>query len=601
MVNRAWGDRRDRFGRLTGAVLAAAVAMLPLGCAGGQSADSAAMAAGTDGEGAYTGPASGLGSYLAARHAEAQGDSAAAAVFYLHALQSDPDNVNLLRRAYFFAAVEGDVSDAATLAARLMLLDSEASIAPLVVATELVQQGQSAEAATLLARQPTDGLNGFLVPVLLAWAREGAGNLPGAYAALDGLDVNPAYRTLKALHKGLLADAAGDTAAASAAFKDYLDGNATPSLRGLQLVGGYWMRQGDVARAREMAEAYRDRYPDSLLMESSTIGFDTDTPPVPDITGPAEGMAELYYGAGSLLADNDQQTAAMFVRLALHLRPRFPQAQLLLGQLLASQGRQSEAVAVFQAVAEEAPKDTGLSLAAGLSQAESLSAAEDVEGALSVYARLADVYPNRADPLAEKANLLRSNERFAEAADAYDAAIKRLGTPDARHWALFFGRGVAFERTDRWDRAEADFQTALELSPDQPFVLNYLGYSWVDKGLNITQAKALIERAVEQRPKDGFMIDSLGWAHYRLGDYAEAVRHLERAVNETPDDPTINDHLGDAYWMVGRKREARFQWERALDLADDQMLIGQITDKLKNGLTPPAPVAGPPAASNTTE
>jgi Flp pilus assembly protein TadD len=196
----------------------------------------------------------------------------------------------------------------------------------------------------------------------------------------------------------------------------------------------------------------------------------------------------------------------------------------------------------------------------------------------------------------ELGDLLRREERFEEAVTVYTQAIERVGTPDARHWALFFGRGVSNERTERWPQAEADFLKALELSPEQPFVLNYLGYSWVDQGINVERAKDLIERAVAQRPKDGYIIDSLGWVHYRLGEYNEAVTTLERAIRETPDDPTINDHLGDAYWMVGRRLEARFQWERALDLSKDADLSASLQKKLDTGLTTPTPVSSKTAA-----
>ena len=176
--------------------------------------------------------------------------------------------------------------------------------------------------------------------------------------------------------------------------------------------------------------------------------------------------------------------------------------------------------------------------------------------------------------------MLRGRERFAEAADIYSQAIARIPTPAMADWSLFYYRGISHERTDAWPKAEADFKKALELSPDQPLVMNYLGYSWVDKGLNLEEGMAMIKKAVELRPNDGFIVDSLGWAHYRLGEYAEAVTELERAIGLKPDDPVINDHLGDAYWKTGRELEAQFQWRHARDFGAEGPELELILKKI---------------------
>lgn len=181
-------------------------------------------------------------------------------------------------------------------------------------------------------------------------------------------------------------------------------------------------------------------------------------------------------------------------------------------------------------------------------------------------------------------DLLRGKERFAEAVVAYDKAMARIGAVEPRHWALLYSRGIALERSKQWPRAEADFLKALELNPDQPYVLNYLGYSWVEHGIHLDKALTMIETAVKLRPEDGYIVDSMGWVLFRLGRYAEAVPHLERAVELRPSDPTINDHLGDAYWRVGRENEARFQWDRALVLKPSPEEAREIQTKLKRGL-----------------
>ena len=196
--------------------------------------------------------------------------------------------------------------------------------------------------------------------------------------------------------------------------------------------------------------------------------------------------------------------------------------------------------------------------------------------------------PERIDALVELGALLRLHDLYREAVAAYGEAIKRIKKIEPHHWTLFYARGIALEQSDEWERAQADLLHALELQPDQPYVLNYLGYAWLEKGERMDEAQRLIERAIELRPKDGYIVDSLGWAFYRTGQYAEALPHLELAVQLRPHDPIINDHLGDVYWQVGRRYEARFQWRRALafnaDNDADPKLNASIQSKLHSGL-----------------
>jgi Flp pilus assembly protein TadD len=204
--------------------------------------------------------------------------------------------------------------------------------------------------------------------------------------------------------------------------------------------------------------------------------------------------------------------------------------------------------------------------------------------AVASLSALAAERPARADALIAMGDLLRGKERFAEAAAAYDKAFARVTAIEPRHWALFYSRGIALERSNQWERAQADFLKALELNPDQPYVLNYLGYSWVEHGVNLDKALSMIETAVKLRPDDGYIVDSMGWVLYRLGRYDEAVPHLERAVELRPADATINDHLGDAYWRIGRETEARFQWQRALVFKPEPAEAREIETKIKRGL-----------------
>jgi Flp pilus assembly protein TadD len=206
--------------------------------------------------------------------------------------------------------------------------------------------------------------------------------------------------------------------------------------------------------------------------------------------------------------------------------------------------------------------------------------------------------PRDLDALITLGGIYQARKRFAEAGDAFSKAIEVVGQPTRANWSLYYYRGIAYERTKQWDKAEQDFKKALELFPDQPSVLNYLGYSWVDKGINLAEGMAMIKKAVDQRPDDGYIVDSLGWAHYKLGQYDEAVVQLERAVTLKPSDPTINDHLGDAYWKVGRQLEATFQWKHARDAKPEPEELARINQKLAQGLTEPSKAAEAPAPGN---
>jgi len=181
-------------------------------------------------------------------------------------------------------------------------------------------------------------------------------------------------------------------------------------------------------------------------------------------------------------------------------------------------------------------------------------------------------------------NVLRSRKQFKEAADVYSKVLDGIKEPTRQHWTLYYFRGICYERAKDWPKAEKDLQKALDLYPDQPQVLNYLGYSWVDQGLNLEKAVQMIRRAVELRPNDGYIVDSLGWAYYRLGRFDEASTDLERAIELKPEDPVINDHLGDAYWKTGRELEARFQWRHARDNKPEPEDLVKIEEKLKDGL-----------------
>jgi Flp pilus assembly protein TadD len=297
--------------------------------------------------------------------------------------------------------------------------------------------------------------------------------------------------------------------------------------------------------------------------------------------------------AATLRQQNANDSAQVLLRLALDLRPDFTAARLLLADIQEAGKRTSAALETLASV----PSSDPLAAVVTLRRASLLDSIGQEEAASRMLEALAQQYPDRPEPLEQIADSLRRHSRYAEAVVVYDRAVASVGTPTRVNWPLFYERGVALERAGEWPRAEADFEYALQLAPDQPNVLNYLGYAWVEQGRNVDRARRMIERAVEQRPNDGAFVDSLGWALLRQGDTAGALKNLERAVELQPEDPTINAHFGDVLDAVGRRREAEFQWRRALNLNPEPDDQARIETKLRNAeatqTASPAQAAGP--------
>jgi tetratricopeptide (TPR) repeat protein len=525
---------------------------------------------------------SAFGNYLAGRFARSMRDTAAAAAFFKQALAEDPDNPALLRRAFLQLVADGQMREAVDLAKRVLKSDPSDAIAHLVLAAEAMRERRYGAAASQMDDAPKSGFSSLIGPLVAAWAQVGLGDADAALKRLESIAENAAFAPFYRYHVALLEETAGRDEAADAAYRELLERASAGTLRVVEAYGRFLERRKRAPEARALYEDYLKRQPDSPVVSAAMARLERGGPaPEPLIRDPAAGVAEAFYGAAVALSRDDAGEAQeIYLHLALYLRPRFPAAQMLLGDLFENRRRWEQAMAAYEGIERDSPYGDQ----ARIRVAWCLNELDRTDEALARLAALARERPERTEALVALGDVLRGKERFEEAAVEYGRAIARLAQPEERHWTLFYARGIAHERSRQWPRAESDFLRALELKPDQPLVLNYLGYSWVDQGLRLDEARAMIQRAVELRPNDGYIVDSLGWVLYRLGRFDEAVRHLERAVELRPGDPLINDHLGDAYWRVGRQAEARFQWQRALNLKPDAELVPQIRSKLELGL-----------------
>ena len=533
-----------------------------------------------------------FGNYLAGRFARATNDTAAAAEFFTQALADDPENPILLRRTMLLLVADGRVDESLPVARRLLRADAGDAAAQLVLATASLKGGDFADAGRRLEGSPRTGINSLLTPVMVAWSEAGQGNTDAALKALGPLGENQALQPIQAYHVGLINDVAGRTAAAEAAYRGILEKPAGGTLRVVEAYGRLLQRAGRIDEARTLYQTYLDRNPDSPAIAAAMAALAGPVPATPAVADAAGGAAEALYTTAAILSRDDSGEAVeVYLALALHLNPRLDVAHMLQADIMEGRKRWDQAIAVYRRVDRSSPYGDN----ARIRLAWAMNSEGKTDDAIGILRAAAEERPDRTEAVVMLGDVLRGKERFAEAAREYDRAIQRIGQPAERHWSLFYTRGIAHERSKQWPKAEADFKRALQLSPDQPSVLNYLGYSWVDRGENLGEARRMIERAVDLRPNDGFIVDSLGWALYRMGEYEDAVVKLERAIELQPDDPVINDHLGDAYWRVNRINEARFQWRRSLGLKPEPEAKAATEKKLIQGL-PPAAITGVRAA-----
>ena len=531
------------------------------------------------------------GAYLAGRHAQAVNDVTTASRYMARALARDPDNIELLSRVFALEISSGDVDAALELGQRLQSAAPDHQMSALLLALDEAGDGRLQEALSRLQAIEPFGIAQFIVPLVEAWLHHGLGHDEAAVRALDPMLTLNGFGALANMHKGLILDASGDLEGARAALTEARElGNA---LRLVQALGSVHERLGEIDEARALYEAYAEENRDSRMMDPVLARLEAGGTASKLVDDPVDGIAEaLFHIATALNQEGGGEIALLFARMTLHMDPDFALAKLLLGESLARGERHQESLEVYRSIRPEA----AAYWAAQLSASGALDELGRQDEAIALLRDLAGRHADRSDPLVRVGDMLRGESRFDEAIAAYDEAEQRSPELAETDWTFLYKRGIALERSKRWERAEADLVRAIDLNPDHAHLLNYLGYSWIDRGENLAEGEELILRAVELLPNDGFIVDSLGWAYYRTGRMEEAVEALERAVVLRPEDPVINDHLGDAYWMVGRRTEARFQWIRAQRNAEDEDLLVAIEEKLANGLSSAGMIDGPQTA-----
>ena len=514
------------------------------------------------------------GSYLAGYQAMMhQNDYTAAERYFTQALLSDPENAKFLESTVVARLALGAIERALPVAQTIEANGLHSHAARMVISANLIADGKLGE---LLARTPeVHGVGQLVDGLMIAWAYIDQGEMTKAMEQFDIVSNQEGalwnWSTLKEFalyHKTMALASIGDFEGAEAIFADN-DG-----------VVARFSRRAALARAEVLSQLDRNtdalQFLDDVFVAESDPAIDSvvarltdgQTLPFTHVGSVQDGLADVFFSVGAVLRSEKAPANIIlpYTRIAMFLRPDHIDAILLNAKLLDELEQYDLAVDVYRQV----PSESSDYLAAELGRAEVLSRSDRKDAAAEVLQNLAAQNPDLPDAHAALANLRRQQEDYAAAITSYDKAIGLSKFGVDGNWVLHYARGISYERLKNWEKAEADFRRALKLNPDRPEVLNYLGYSLVERQEKLDEALEMIERAVAARPDSGFIVDSLGWVLFRLGRYDEAVEHMERAVKLMPIDPVVNDHLGDVYWAVGRAREAEFQWKRALSFIDPE-------------------------------
>lgn len=527
-----------------------------------------------------------VGAYLAGRKAAMNGDVFDAAHYYGRAHAVSPDNQSILEQALLYTVMSGEVIESINLAEELRKVDPESRIARIVLMTQAFKKKDYDYALADLGKDERgNSLNAVLGDLLRAWALVGKDKVAEAQAILETDKSQERFFLLRAYHAALIYSMKGEDEKALNLFERLVPENIGEGDLPLRVVLAWGRTLERLGKKEEATKFYEER-----LLSSSEQAFSSEfntritdgVTPDPLVRSVSDGAAETLLGLSRALFDqNSVELSLMYAQLAVYLAPQVDSIQLLIGGLLENLEQFEQAATAYDRVSEESP----LYRAAQVGRASSINQKEDnPDLSLKIIQNLSEKFPDDPNVLVAQGDLLRHAEQYEEAAEVYGQAVKAVPEIDETYWALFYTRGMSLERAGEWDLAEKDLKKALELKPEQPLVLNYLGYSWIDRGENLDEALEMVRKAVELRPNDGYIIDSLGWGLYKLGRYEEAVEYLQRAVELRAVDPVITDHYGDALWKSGRKAEARFQWRRALSFETDEDNKLKIKDKLENGL-----------------
>ncbi|MBT5766554.1 MAG: tetratricopeptide repeat protein [Kordiimonadaceae bacterium] len=525
-----------------------------------------------------------FGEYLTGRHALFNHQYDVAADNYLEAIKQDPENIELMQFSLSVFIAAGRFEDAFFVNEKLKEMDAQNEVSNILDFFNKTKNKSYIEALIDIDELSSTGIMNLIKPFFRAWIDAAEGSTSEIDAVVNSFEEENNFNFFNFFQAGLIYEYLEDFEKAESFYAQALNERGLLNLRAVEAYGKILKKNGKTEKAISILEDYIDQAPANEQLKATLIEVRNDEQFEPFVSSLDEGFAEIFYTVSTILMqDNVKSIATNFLQYAEFFKPEFPLVHFLQAQIFESDQYYRGAQNEFDKIKTDSP----LYFQSKLQRAWLYNDMDRPEGTIAALLKLEKEYPDNREVLNSIAEFYRMNERFAEAIPAYSKVIDNIEEENVRDWIIYYTRGIVFDQEKRWAEAEMDFKKALEIRPEQPMVLNYLAYSWVDRGLNYVEAKKMLIRAVELRPNDGYIVDSLGWALYKMGDYEEAVPVLERAAQLETQDWAINDHLGDAYWTVGRKNEARFQWRHALSLSPDEDKIDLIKSKIKDGYIKP--------------
>jgi len=533
----------------------------------------------------YYGTQSLYGAYLAGRVAHLRQDFENAAEYYKIVIDKDNSNKAVNRTVYVILSSLGQIGKATPYALKEIEDGHTESIAPLIVAIQNFTEGKYADSRQDLALIKDKIHRAVIIPLFNAWTYAGENNEEAAIQEIDKIHKDEAFDTVKLFHKGLIYDYLGNTQKAQEMYEDIIKNHhKNVTYRLLEVITDFYVRQGDKETAKKIFGKYNDDSLLAILLDRIDKHIETTHENSPAIINTArKGLAEAMFNIGTIFRASVGGTefAQIYLAASSYLNPDYDISKIALANVLEENGLLKEANKYY----EQIDKESGSYFIARAKMIENLNTLEEYDEAEKQIKILLQDYPDNTQLLSDLGNIYSFMEQHEKAIEYYQKAIETVNGDDSNLWPIYYSMAVSYDKLNQKIKAEQNLQKALSLSNQNPDILNYLGYSWIEQGRNIDQAVKMILDAYDKYPYEGHIIDSMGWVYFRLGMYQKAVEFLEQAAAINPGNAVINDHLGDAYWFAGRKNEAVFQWNHALDLKEDADSIDKkvIKNKIENG------------------
>lgn len=531
------------------------------------------------------------GTYLAARMAHIRQDYNTAADYYIKSINLGANDSELLSKIYLLLSSESRIDEAAIYAKKALEEGDKNNFISFTLLVDAVKNNQYSQAYNYAQSVTDKAYKDAIAPLLNAWIFAGQNNKEKALASLELLKKDKGLLSFYYMHRGMINDYFKDSESAQQDFEAIINNeNLEISFRSLQIISDFYIRNSQEKLAHDLILKYYNKNKQARMLKDllkATQQIDNKKIK-PMIDTPQKGLSEAVFNIGTVFRNYQNDIAQIFTAYALYLNPDNDAATVSLANLLEAAGRETDAIKRYKSISKESP----LYFMANLKASSIYIEQHKTDEAINELKKLYKEYPNDYNVMFNLGEVSRMNGDNSEAIKYYNLALNNLPESMEGDWTVYYALGIAYERNNQWQKAEQTLQQALKISNRHPYILNYLGYTWLEHNKNYNEALYMIFEAYQQNPESGHIMDSLGWALYRMGKYDEAISVLEKAAEYLPANAIVCDHLGDVYWVSGRKSEAKHQWQHALTLKEDAENLDKnlIRNKIKNGIDKPSAI-----------